>query len=159
MEAVMRIDVEWDDLDDDLKSLLSISGVLRTEEEMAREIILGAIDPITASGPRFSFDDREPLDVPHPCAQVDLARAWSEAQADAVACRDLLAEDGGVEAALMVFRNTIRWLEFWSLRFPNGGWREQFERQLRVREAGLNRLRDRAKWRFEIEIVEALNNV
>jgi hypothetical protein len=152
--------IEWDDLDEDVKALIGVSDLLRTEEQMAREIVLGAIDPITVpAGPRFSFDDREPLDVPHPCAEVDLARAWTEAQADVVACRDLMDEDGGVGAALKVFANTVQWLAFWSLRFPNAGWREQFERQLRVREASLNRLRERAKWRFEIEIVEALNNI
>src|SRR6266516_2757267 len=46
-------------------------------------IILSAIDPLIALGPKFSFDDREPLAVPHPCAQVDLGRAWLEAQIDA----------------------------------------------------------------------------
>jgi hypothetical protein len=64
MERVMRIDVEWDDLDQDVKALIEVSDVLRTEEQIAREIILDAIDPITASGPRFCFDDREPFDVP-----------------------------------------------------------------------------------------------
>lgn len=156
----MRMDVEWDDLEDDVKALIEVSDLMRREQPMARDIILGAIDPlIVASGPRFSFDDREPLDVPHPCAEVDLAQAWTVAQADAVACRDLLDEDGSIEATLQVYRNTVRWLEFWSLRFPNRDWREQFEGQLRVREAGLNRLREKAKWRFEIEIMEALNNV
>jgi hypothetical protein len=159
---VMRIDVEWDDLADDLKALIGISDLsqmLRSEEEMAREIILDALDPITASGPRFCFDDREPLDVPHPCAQVDLARAWTEAQADVVACRDLMEADSGVEVALRVYRNTIRWLAFWTLRFPDREWREAFERQLRVREAVLERLKTRAGWRFEIEMLEELKNV
>jgi hypothetical protein len=90
MERMMFIDVDWDTLAEDLKALLSVSGRLLTEEQMAREIILGAIDPIIASGPRFSFEDRDPFDVPHPCAQVDLAKAWTETQIDAVACRDLL---------------------------------------------------------------------
>jgi hypothetical protein len=45
------------------------------------------------------------------------------------------------------------------VRFPNGEWRERFERELQVREEGLNNLRDKAKWRFEFEIMEALNNV
>jgi hypothetical protein len=154
---MMFIDVDWDTLAEDLKALLSVSGRLLSEEQMAREIILGAIDPIIASGPRFSFEDRDPFDVPHPCAQVDLAKAWSEAQADAEACRDLLETDDGLQATLIVYRNTIQWLEFWSLRFPNPERREQFERQLRVRKAGLNGLKEKAKWRFEI--VEALNNI
>lgn len=148
--------IEWDDLDQDVKSLLSL---LPSKEQMARETILNAIDPIVPSGPRFSFEDRDPFGVPHPCAQVDLANAWSEARRDVEACRDLLDENNSVRATLIVYSNTIRWLEFWSLRFPNGEWREQFQRQLRVREAGLNRLKEKAKWKFEIKIMNALNNI
>jgi hypothetical protein len=128
---------------------------------MPREIILGAIDPLpmTSLGPRFYFEDREPLEVPHPCATVDLAKAWSEAQIYARACRDLLEEDCSAGAALEVYRNTIRWLRFWSLRHPSEMWREGFELQLAVRERGLRRLQDKAKFRFELEVVQALENV
>ena len=98
-------------------------------------------------------------EVPKPWAQVDLAEAWQVAQVDAEACRVLLEEDYSVEAALSVYRNTIGWLRFWSVRFPNGKWRERFEIELRVREEVLNRLQEKAKWRFEFEIVEVLNNV
>jgi hypothetical protein len=149
--------IEWDALDDDLKALLTVSDLLVWKNDMAREIILDAIDPLIAAGPRFSFEDREPFAVPHPCSQVDLAEAWTEAQIDAVACRDLLDEDCSREAALRVYRNTIGWLRFWSLRFPNEKWREQFERQLEVREKGLRKLRNKAMLKFELEIVEALN--
>jgi hypothetical protein len=97
--------------------------------------------------------------VPHPCAQVDLAEAWSEAQIDARACKDLLEEDCSLEASLRAYRNTIRWLRFWSLRFPNERWREGFERQLELRERGLRRLKDKAKFRFELEMMEALESV
>jgi hypothetical protein len=157
---MMWLEVEWDDLDDDVKSLLVVSDVW--EQPMARDIILSAIDPIpmTALGPSFSFEDREPIgDVPHPCATVDLAKAWSEAQIDAQACRDLLEEDGSLEAALIVYSNTISWLRFWALRFPNEMWREGFERQLEVREKGLNRLKGKAKLKFDIEMMQALENV
>jgi hypothetical protein len=150
---------EFDELDDDLKALLCGSDQLRTEEEMARQIILNAIDPVIALGPTFRFEDREPLDVPHPCAQVDLAEAWEAAKIDAEACRDLLEEDHSIEAALRVYANTIRWLRFLSLRFPNAEWRERFDRELRLRERGLNRLRDKAKWKFELEMMEELANV
>lgn len=155
---MILIDVVWDDLDDDLKALLSICDVW--EQPMAREIILGAIDPIIANGPRFSFEDREVIeDVPHPCAQIDLARAWSEAQIDARACKALLEADGSFEAALRVYRNTIGWLRFWSLRFPNERWREGFERQLEVREKAINRLWRKSKLKAELEIMQALENV
>jgi hypothetical protein len=157
---MMWLEVEWDDLDDDVKALLGVSDVW--EQPMARDIILSAIDPIpmTALGPSFSFEDREPIgDVPHPCATVDLAKAWSEAQIDAQACRDLLEEDGSLEAALIVYSNTISWLRFWALRFPNEMWREVFERQLEVREKGLTRLKGKAKLKFDIEMMQALENV
>jgi hypothetical protein len=153
------IEISWDDLDDDLKDLLVVSDVW--EQPMARDIILDAIDPlpIAALGPSFSFDDREPLEVPHPCATVDLAEAWSEAQIDAVACRDLLEEDCSLEAAMRAYRNTIRWLRFWSLRHPSELWREGFEIQLSIRERDLRSLKDKAKFKFELEMMEALESV
>jgi hypothetical protein len=157
---MMWLEVEWDELDDGVKALLVVSDVW--EQPMARDIILSAIDPIpmTALGPSFSFEDREPIgDVPHPCAQVDLARAWEAARVDAEACQDLLEEDGSLEATVAVYRNTISWLRFWSLRFPNEMWREGFERQLEVREKGLNRLKGKAKLKFDIEMMQALENV
>jgi hypothetical protein len=157
---MMWVEVEWDRLDDDLKSLLVVSDVW--EQQMARDIILSAIDPIpmTALGPSFSFEDREPIGgVPHPCAQVDLGKAWEAARIDAEACQDLLEEDGSLEATVAVYRNTISWLRFWSLRFPNEMWREGFERQLELREKGLRKLRDKAKLKFDIEVMQALENV
>jgi hypothetical protein len=155
----MMIEISWEDLDEDVKALLTVSDVW--EQPMARDIILDAIDPlpITALGPTFSFEDRKPLEVPHPCATVDLAEAWSEAQIDARACKALLEEDCSLEASMRAYRNTIRWLRFWSLRFPNELWREGFERQLEVRERGLRRLKDKAKFRFELGMMQALEAV
>jgi hypothetical protein len=156
---------EFDALDDDLKALLSVSDQLRTEEQMARDIILGAIDPVIAFGPRFRFEEREPddfyisIDVPGPCDQVDLAEAWEVAQLDARACQLTLEEDHSLEATLRVYCNTISWLRFLSVRFPNAEWRERFERELEARKEGLNRLREKAKWKFRLEVVEALSNV
>jgi hypothetical protein len=156
---------EFDALDDDLKALLCGSDQLRTEEQMAREIILNAIDPIIALGDQFRFEEREHndcyigIDVPDPWAQVDLARAWEVARLDAEACRLTLEQDHSLEATLRVYRNTIGWLRFWSVRWPNTEWRERFERELRLREEGLDRLREKAKSKFELKIMEALNNV
>jgi hypothetical protein len=156
---------EFDELDDDLKALLAVSDQLRTEEQMAREIILNAIDPIIALGLPFRFEEREPndfyisIDVPDSCAQVDLAQAWEVAQQDAKACQLTLEHDHSFEATMRVYRNTIGWLRFWSVRCPNAEWRERFERELQEREKGLDRLQEKAKWKFEFEIMEALNNV
>jgi hypothetical protein len=154
------IEIAWDDLDEDVQALLGLSDVW--EQPMARDLILNALDPIptTALGPTFDFEDREPIGaVPHPCAQVDLAEAWAEAQIDARACRDLLEEDDSFHAALVVYRNTIGWLRFWALRFPNERWRDQFERQLEVRGKGLRRLKGKAKRKFDIEMMQVLENV
>jgi hypothetical protein len=154
---MMWVEFEFDALDDDLKALLCGSDQLYGEEEMARKIILDLIDPVIALGEPFSFEDRDSLEAPLPWAQVDLAKAWEVARSDAEACRLTLEEDHSVEATLRVYRNTIGWLRFWSNRWPNRQWRERFERELRVREKVLNRLQERAKWRFEFEIMEALN--
>jgi hypothetical protein len=159
------IEVSWDDLDEDVKALLGVSDLLRTEEEIMREIILGAIDPIVASGPPFRFEPREPnqfyisIDVPHPFAQVDLAQAWQVAQQDARACQLTLEYDHSLEATLNVYRNNISWLRFFSVRFPNAEWRERFEMELQARVEGLNRLREKAKWKFDLPMLEALSNV
>src|SRR5262245_28263247 len=106
---MMILEVGFDDLDDDVKALLEVSDLLRTEEQMMWEIILNAIDPIIASGPRFRFEEREPgsIDVPHPFAQVDLALAWEVAQQDARACQLTLEHDHSLEATLRAYRNTI----------------------------------------------------
>jgi hypothetical protein len=112
------IEIDWDDLDDDVKALLSVSDLLRTEEQLMREMILDAIDPIIASGPPFRFEPREPdqfyisIDVPHPCAKVDLAEALEVYMADAEACRVTLEHDHSLEGTLRVYLNTIAWLRF-----------------------------------------------
>jgi hypothetical protein len=157
--------IDWNDLDDDVKALLSMSDLLRTEEQLMRDLILDAVDPIIATGPLFRFEPREPnefcisIDVPHPFARVDLAQAWVVAQQDARACQLILEHDDTLDGTLRAYRNHLSWLRFWSVRFPNEEWRERFEMELGARVAGLNRLRDKAKWKFRLEVVEALENV
>jgi hypothetical protein len=159
------LEISWDDLDDDVKALLGVSDLLRTEEQLMREIILGAIDPIIASGPPFRFEEREPnqfyisIDVPGPCAQVDLGEAWEVARLDAEACRVTLEYDHSLEGTMRAYANTIAWLRFWSIRFPHAEQRERFEIECQARVEGLNRLRDKAKWKFDLPMVEALSNV
>jgi hypothetical protein len=156
---------EFDALDDDLKALLCVSDQLRTEEQMAREIILNAIDPIIALGDPFRFERRElddfyiSIDVPEPWAQVDLAKAWAVAQLDAEACRLTLEYDHSLEATLRVYCNTICWLRFWSIRWPNADWRQRFELELEARRIGLDGLRREARATFNLEMMQALENV
>jgi hypothetical protein len=156
---------EFDALDDDLRALLGVSDQLRTEEQMAREIILNAIDPIIALGDPFRFEKREhndfyiSIDVPEPWAQVDLAKAWEVARLDAEACRLTLEYDHSLEATLRVYRNTICWLRFWSIRWPNAEWRERFELELEARRIGLDGLRRKARARFNLDMMQALENV
>jgi hypothetical protein len=158
---MMWVEVEWDELDDDVKALLGVSDLLRTEEQMARDIILGAIDPVIAFGPRFRFEEREPddfyisIDVPGPCDQVDLAKAWEVARLDAEACRLTLEYDDGLGATLRVYCNNLSWLKFWSVRFPDGEWRRRFELELEARRIGLDGLGRKARARFNLEMMEA----
>jgi hypothetical protein len=151
------------DVDDDLTELLGLCDQLWTEEEMKRNLILEVIDPIIPTGDLFKFGERGTdgisADVPGPWDRVDLARAWQVAQADAKACRLVLKRDGSLEAAFRVYRNTIGWLRFWSVRFPNEEWRAIFAEQLEGRVAGLAALKAKARMRFELEMMEELESV
>jgi hypothetical protein len=162
---MMWLEVEWDDLDDDVKALLSVSDLLRTEEQIMREIILTAIDPIIPTGELFKFEDREPDDfyisseVPKPFAKVDLAVAWEVAQLDARACKLTLQYDHSLEATLRVYRNTISWLKFLSVRFPDADLRRRLELELEARRIGLDGLRRKARATFNLDMMQALENV
>jgi hypothetical protein len=159
------IEISFEDLDDDVKDLLVVSDLLRTEEQIVREMILEAIDPIIPTGPLFLFEPREPsefyisIDVPSPSARVDLAQALEVARLDAVACRLTLEQDHSLEGTIRVYANTIAWLKFLSVRYPNADWRQRFEFELQVRGIGLDRLRRKARAKFEIEMLQALESV
>jgi hypothetical protein len=152
-------------VDDDLGELLGLCDQLLTEQQMRRKIILEIIDPIIPTGDLFKFKQREPSEffispeVPKPWDRVDLAVAWQAAQQDAKASRLVMERDHSLEAALRVYRNTIRWLRFLSVRFPNEEQREIFGKELAEREAGLAALKAKARMRFRLEMVEQLENV
>lgn len=150
-------------LDDDLSELLGLSDQLRTREQAMREIILETIDPIIPCGDLFQFngigDDGISREVPKPYDRVDLARAWQIAQQDAKACQLVLRQDHSLEASLRVYRNTIAWLRFLSVRFPNEQQREEFERQLEERSIGLAALKAKARLRFKLAELEKLEDV
>jgi hypothetical protein len=135
-----------------------------TEEEMARKLILDAIDPIVALGPPYRFPQR-PSDelfigeVPRPYLQVDLLKAWSATEKDATACRLVLEHDDSTEALLAVYKNSIRWMAFWAVRCPNAEYRLKFEEQLQKLSEGLEALKRTAKLRLEIEIVQELESI
>jgi hypothetical protein len=153
------------DVDDDLSELLGLCDQLLTEEQMRRRIILETIDPIIPCGDLFTFKQREPSElfispeVPKPFDRVDLAVAWQVAQADARACRLVLERDHSLAASLRVYRNTIAWLRFLSVRFPNEQQRAMFERALEERMLGLAALKAKARMRFRLEMMEELENV
>jgi hypothetical protein len=153
------------DVDDDLSELLGLCDQLLTEEQMRRRIILETIDPIIPCDDLFTFNQREPSElfispeVPGPFDRVDLAVAWQVAQADARACRLVLERDHSLEATLRVYRNTIGWLRFLSVRFPNKEMRERFSRALEERMLGLSALKAKARMRFRLEMIEELENV
>ena len=162
MAQIIEIDCE---LDPDLIELLELSGKLRTREELMRQIVLDAVDPVIAVGSEFIFEQREDrddyisLEIPDRNAQVDLAIAWTVAQLDARACALVLETDHSLAATIRVYRNTLDWLAFWSVRHPNDNWRAEFRAQLSVRRAVLQKLKDRAGFRFEFEMLEELKAI
>jgi hypothetical protein len=153
------------ELDDDLEELLLISGKLRTREQIIREIVLREIDPIIPLGPEFEFEERPDeedyisLEVPDSGARVDLAVAWQVAQLDAPACTIILERDHSLAASLRVYKNTIGWLSFWATRHPNDKWRARFEQQLEDRKAGLEALKEKAKWQYDLPMLEELKSI
>ena len=161
----MEMRVNLEDLDDDLRDLLEVCDLWRTEEEMMREMLLNAIDPITPLGDRFVFEKREPndfyvsLEVPEPGAQVDLGVACEVAQKDAKACQLVLESDPSLEAVIRVYKNTLDWLRFWSVRFPNAEVRESLAKELEWRWFGLQALKARARERFNLEMIRELDAV
>jgi hypothetical protein len=151
-------------VEDDLRELLRLCDQLWTEEQMRRNIILQIIDPIIPTGNLFRFSERKgdffiSPNVPGPFDRTDLAIAWQIAQADAKACRLVLEHDYTLDGALRVYRNTIGWLRFWSVRFPNEQRRALFAEQLTVREMDLAALKAKARMRFRLEMMEELESV
>jgi hypothetical protein len=139
-------------LSDDLEELLLISGKLKTQEQLMREMLLSALDPAIPMGPEFEFEIRPPeedyisLEVPEVGSKCDLALAWQTAKQDARGCEIVLGRDESMEATLRVYTNSLRWLAFWAHRHPNDRWRAVFERQLKERKAVLQALKERAKY-------------
>jgi hypothetical protein len=159
------IEFDLDDLDDDLRALLGLSDLLKTEAQMLREMVLDAIDPIVPLGERFKFEKREAspfyisLEVPEPSARVDLAVAWEVAQKDAKACQLVLESDPSVQGVVRVYRNTLGWLRFWSVRFPDAEVRETLTKEFEWRWFGLKALKAKARERFNLEIIRELDAV
>ena len=159
------IEIDCDGLDPDVLELLSISGKLRTREELMRKLVLDAIDPAIPLGPQFEFEGRpdDPmylsLEVPDSNAQVDLAQAWTIAQLDAQAASLVLNRDNSLAATIRVYSNQLRWLAFWAWRFPNDLWRRKFEAELIERQAGLNELRMKAQLRLRLDVIEELKAI
>jgi hypothetical protein len=121
--------------------------------------MLGVIDPVIALGPRFKFESWARLEVPKPYADVDLGEAWEACREDAHTCQRILETDGSLEAVLIAYRNSVQWSRFWAERFPSSEWRMRFwEGSVRLEE-GLERLREKANWKFEIGMVKELSNI
>ena len=136
---------------------------------MARGIILREMDPIQADGEVFDFVEAAPGSmpdfcwispaVPEPNAKVDLHEALRVAERDARACETTLEWDSSTEAILRVYRNTITWLRFWSIRAPQAEWRARFSRELGAREEGLAELRAKAFQKGNLEMIEELARI
>jgi len=133
--------------------------------EMARGIILREMDPIEADGEPFVFPTGSRCDswispeVPEFNAKVDLLEAWAVAERDASACRQVLEHNHSMGATIRVYVNSIKWMRFWSVRFPDAEWRARFAQELEAREAGLAELRSKAFRKGDLEMIEELANV
>jgi len=135
------------------------------EEMMVREMMVNAIDPIIPLNEPFTFENREPndyyisLEVPGIGDRVDLFRAFEVSLLDARACRLVLEHDHSTSATLRVYRNTIQWLAFWSVRYPSEEGRAKFDKELEARTAGLKALKLKAQLKFDFRMMEELENI
>src|SRR5262249_42932790 len=140
-------------------------STIRDGYDMAREIILAGFDPIEPDGEPFDFPQGHWPDwwvspnVPASNAKVDLFEALSVTGKDARACEMVLERDHSMEATLRVYRNTICWLRFWSIRAPQAEWRARFARELEAREEGLAELRAKAFQKGNLEMIEELARI
>jgi hypothetical protein len=114
-----------------LKFALGVT--IREAHAMAQEILNAMADPIIADGEVFELGGW--LAVPGPRDRVNLAEAWKETERQAKTCQMLL--EGEVDRAVVVLRNSIEWLEFWSVRAPTAEFRELFTNSLRQLLSGL----------------------
>jgi|SRR5215470_17722430 len=159
------IEINADELDPDVIELLELSGKLRSKEQVMRQIVLDALDPLVAFGPEFEFEDRPDdeayisIEVPGPCSRVDLAQAWVVAQLDARACELVLEADDSADATIRVLRNQHQWLAFWAHRFPNDQFRARFAAQLEDRRTALERLKSAAGQRMQFGLVSELKTI
>lgn len=100
---------------------------IREAHAMLQEMLNPFVDPIDADGAEFELGRW--LDVPPPDAKVDLREAWQETERQARTCQMLLS--GEVDRAVVVLKNSIQWMEFWSVRAPTPEYREMFADSLR----------------------------
>src|SRR5262245_31838736 len=126
---------------------------MREAHDMASMIILSGLDPIEAEGEEFIFSG--PGDVPEPFANVDLAEAREATARDGRECERILKVDGSVEAAMRVLRTSIAWAAFWSVRAPDPKLRGAFERTLERSEGGMERMREKAFRKVNLEVINA----
>jgi hypothetical protein len=148
--------IEW------LRSMMQTVPIGEWEGSWMQRIIA---DSGIAIGDPFEFGERpdDPRfispEVPKPYSQVDLARAFEVAQADARACRRVLDGDPAIEDVLRAYVNTIWWLRFWSEHCPDPAERVKLGKALEDREAKLERFKARARLRLDFECMEAFENV
>jgi hypothetical protein len=134
---------------------------------MARAFILADLDPIRATGERFVFPkgSGEPdfcwfsPEVPEPYANVDLLEARDVTERDAKACELTLKVDNSIEATLKVYKNSMAWMRFWSVRSHTPEGRAAFAQSLDRMEEGLGELRLKAFRKGDLEMVEGLADV
>jgi len=106
----------------------NLGTTIREAHVMLQELLNPMVDPmVEAEGEVFELGGW--LEVPPPDAKVNLAEAWQETERQAKTCQILL--EGEVDRAVVVLKNSIQWLEFWSARAPTEELREMFADSLR----------------------------
>src|SRR5262249_47125638 len=100
---------------------------VREIHPMLQRILVDGLDPIDASGEKWEFGGV--LEVPEPRARVNLIEAKDVCGRHIKMCQILL--EGEMDRAELVLRNSIEWLEFWSVRGPTPEIREMFANSLK----------------------------
>jgi len=107
-----------------IKSVLGLT--VREIHPMLEKILAEGLDPVIADGELFEFGN---YDVPPPNAKINLLEAAEICGRHIKTCEMLLS--GEVDRAEAVLRNSIQWLEFWSVRGPTPEIREMLAKSLR----------------------------
>jgi hypothetical protein len=130
------------DVDQIYEIAARLGETIVTVVKMVRLLVTNEIDPLPIHQREGTFEFDWNSGPPDPMSDCDLVVAWSYAQAAAKHNQQLLqAPDRlSLRTVLGIFRNTIAWAKFWSIRHPHDGWREKFAEEVAAAEADVRAL-------------------